>query len=212
MEQNTRQVVRRKNRGKGVQAGLAIVLLVSCWCWGGCETLRFAPGEAQKQNAYLHYRTVSASAQQAQQEQVSATLQDLTRRASSQSEAILAYYGLPREVPESETVEEMLNDSSTALTEQARTAALQRPDPWNVADNLLELGMAVAAVFGGVLGTRAAQALRTARQKSDALREVVQGNELFKQAQPQVAEAFKQAQAGQSNTTRQQVAALKQPA
>jgi len=183
--------------------------LATCGCWGGCDTLRFAPGELQKQNAYLHHRTVAASAQQAQQEQASATLQELTRRATTQSEAILAHYGLPSQVPPSETVEEMLGEANRALTQEARTASLQRPDPWSVADNLLELGIAVAAVFGGVLGTRAAQALRTTRQKSEALREVVRGNELFKQAQPDAADAFKQAQVVQSDATRKLVATLK---
>ena len=86
---------------------------------------------------------------------------------------------------------------------------MQRPDPWDVADNLLELGIAVAGVLGGVYGAKAAAALKTARQKSTALREVVRGNEIFKQANPTLAEDLKKAQAGQTETTRQLVAQIK---
>jgi len=32
---------------------LVMVLVFMC----GCESLRFAPGEVQKENAYLHHRT-----------------------------------------------------------------------------------------------------------------------------------------------------------
>ena len=68
---------------------------------------------------------------------------------------------------------------------------------------------ASAALLGGVCGTRAVQFLKIARTKSQALKEIVKGNELFKQQQPSQAKAFKAAQQNQSPETRQLVAAMK---
>ncbi|MCP4710291.1 MAG: hypothetical protein GY869_16840 [Planctomycetes bacterium] len=175
----------------------------------GCGGLRFGPGEVQKQNAYLHHRTVQTAAVQAAVEEVSLPLQDLTRQAAKQSEAIVAYYGLPQEIPESEDVVEILSERNGALTEQARVAALERPDPWEVADHFMELGLALAGILGGVYGSRVSRALQAARQKSQALKEVIQGNQLFKKEHPKVAVAFKKAQQMQSEATRRVVAELK---
>jgi len=190
-------------------ARLMFTSMVGIMNLAGCGQLRFAPGEVLKQNAYLHHKTTQAAALKAHEEQTSATLQDLTNRAAQQSEAMVAYYGLPAEIPATQTVGEILSAENETLTENARLTALQRPDPWDLADNLLELGLALAGVVGGVYGTRAATALKTARQKSTALREVVYGNEIFKRSNPIFAEDFKQAQAGQSATTRQLVAQMK---
>ena len=177
--------------------------------WGGCDTLRFAPGEVQKQNAYLHHRTVQAASMRAQQETVSPVLQELTGQAQTQSEAILAYYGLPKTIPPLQTIEQILSPASRSVTENAHAAAIERPDPWDVADDMLELGIAVAGIVGGVCGTRVVSTLRTAREKSTALREVVRGNEVFKQANPESVNAFKKAQQGQSTTTSTLVASMK---
>jgi len=175
----------------------------------GCNTLRFGPGEIQKQNAYLHHRTVQTAAVQAQVEAVSAPLQDLTRQAARQSEAIVAYYGMPQEIPDTESVVEILSEQNAGLTENARVEALERPDPWEVADHFMELGLALAGILGGVYGSRVARTLQTARQKSQALKEVVQGNQLFKKDNPKKAEAFKKAQQLQSKATRRVVAEMK---
>jgi hypothetical protein len=51
--------------------------------------------------------------------------------------------------------------------------------------------------------------LRQAREKSAALKEIVAGNELFKQLYPEQAERFKEAQAKQSAATKQIVTELK---
>ncbi len=51
--------------------------------------------------------------------------------------------------------------------------------------------------------------LKLARQKSAALREVVRGNELFKQQHRESKEFFKEAQQHQSAQTRQLVAAMR---
>ena len=86
----------------------------------------------------------------------------------------------------------MMKKSSEGLsvTEQARVEALERPDPWEVADHFMELGLALAGIVGGVYGSRVARTLQTARQKSQALKEVVQGNQLFKKDNPKAAESI----------------------
>ena len=183
--------------------------LLGIWLAGGCGSLRFAPGQEQKQNAYLHHRTVQAAAMQAQEEDSSQVLQQLTAQASRQSEAIVAHYGLPRELPSANGPEEILSAANGQLTLAARAQAIERPDPWDVADHLLELGIALAGVVGGVYGGRALGLLQLARQKSVALREVVQGNELFKRHNPTSGETFKQAHVAQSAQTRALVASLK---
>ena len=196
-------------RTRVIVAAMGVAAMVVVGMASGCDSLRFAPGEVQKQNAYLHHRTVQAAAIKAQNEQSSGTLQELTDQAARQSESIVAYYGLPQEIPASETVAEILSEDNAAVTRQARAAALERPDPWDVADNLLELGIALAGVVGGVYGARAVGALNLARQKSAALREIVRGNQLFKKQSPQSTEAFKQAHDQQSSETRSLVAGLK---
>jgi len=176
---------------------------------GGCSTLRFAPNEIQKQNAYLHHRTVQAAAIRAQNEDSSTMLRQLTSAAAGQSDAIMAHYGLPREIPPSQSVEEILRPENAAITADARVSALERPDPWDVADNLLELGLAIAGLVGGAFGVRAVSALHLAKEKSTALREIVRGNELFKMDNPEYVEHFKAAHQDQSETTRTLVTAMK---
>ncbi len=45
----------------------------------GCDSLRFAPTEAQKQNARLHSRTTTIAADTAKDENASEQLQELTQ-------------------------------------------------------------------------------------------------------------------------------------
>lgn len=82
-------------------------------------------------------------------------------------------------------------------------------DAWAVADGLFELGAGIAGLFGGACAARLVRAVDQARTKSKALREIVEGNELFKKRNPSLATDFKQAHDGQSNQTRQLVASLK---
>ena len=73
----------------------------------------------------------------------------------------------------------------------------------------MELGIALVGWFGGVYGIRIAGYLRTAREKSKALKEIVQGNELFKQLWPEQADRFKEAQRKQSPATKKIVVAVR---
>lgn len=188
--------------------GIIVFVLVSMSA--GCDALRFAPSEAQKQNAYVHHRTVQAAAVQSQQEESTEILQGLTGQATKQSEAILAYYGLPAEIPPSDTVPEILSEQNRALAQTARAEAIQRPNPWEVADHLLELGIGIGGIVGGAFGVRMVRKLQLAKEKSIALREIVKGNELFKRDNPEYTDAFKQSQQAQSAGTRTLVTAMKE--
>ncbi len=185
-----------------------IVTLGMLLC-AGCESIRFAPGEVQKQNAYLHNRTAAIAAEAARREYTSQQLQALTTLSEQQSRAFVAYCGLPDEPPRAETAEEVLGESSFTLARAATAEASGRPDVWQVADSAIELGIGVAGLLGGVYGTTAVRFLRQARAKSNALKEVVLGNEIFKMTHKESAEAFKQAHGKQSAITRQIVTEMK---
>ncbi len=176
---------------------------------GGCESLRFAPGEVQKENAYLHHRTAQMAAAEAREESVSAELAGLTSLCALQSRAFMADYGLPGVLPAAETIDDVLAESSRGIAAAALSRSSMRPDMWDVTDGLLELGFAVAGVIGGAYGIRATRFFRRAREKSKALREIIEGNELLKQTSTEAAAAFKTAHKAQSPQTRQIVAELK---
>jgi hypothetical protein len=185
-------------------AALALMCLTA-----GCDTLRLAPSEQQKQNAWLHNRTAAVAAATAKIEQTSQKLQALTQLSELQSRAFTSYCGLPKEYPQAETTEQILGESNWQLANAAVTESADRPDPWRVADSVLEFGIGICALFGGVCGTRAVRFLQDARTKSQALREIIEGNEVFKKQQPSQAKAFKSAHQNQSPQTRQLVAAMK---
>jgi hypothetical protein len=178
----------------------------------GCGSLRFAPSEEQKQNAWLHGRTTAAAAETAKAENTSQQLQALTKLGQLQSRAFTSYYGPPKELPQAETAEEILAESNWQTARTALEESTDRPDPWQAADSLLELGIGVCALLGGVYGTRAVAFLRNTKAKSQALQEIIAGNELFKKQNTRQAAAFKQAHQSQSSLTRQIVAEIKSPA
>jgi hypothetical protein len=199
-----------EERGEKMKKFLAILIVlefVLCVC--GCDSLRFAPGEAQKQNAWLHSRTAAIAAATAEDEAASQKLQELTKLSQFQSRAFTSYYGLPKELPPADTAEDVLRESNWQIAGTAFEQSMQRPDAWKVADNALELGIGVCALLGGVYGTRAVRFLKEARAKSKALQEIIAGNELFKKQNETSITAFKQAQKLQSPQTRQVVAEMK---
>ncbi|MHC5059698.1 MAG: hypothetical protein ACYTFK_01245 [Planctomycetota bacterium] len=182
---------------------MAVMLLA------GCDGLRFSPGQAQKQNAWLHNRTAQMAADIAGVEDSSGELKDLTKLCEVQSRAFTADYGLPDEFPAADSVEAVLAESNQQLAGLALSRAQRRPDAWDMADGVIELGIGVAALFGGVYGVRAARFLKEARAKSKALREIITGNELFKLEHADSAQAFKTAHKDQSPQTRQLVTQMK---
>ena len=190
-------------------AKVGMVLAVVFVLLSGCDSLRFAPGEAQKQNAWLHNRTAQMTADVARVEDSSGQLQDLTKLCEVQSRAFTVDYGLPAEFPAADSVGAILAESNQQLASLALAEARQRPDAWDVADGAIDLGIGVAALFGGVYGVRAARFLKDARAKSKALREIITGNELFKHEHADSVQAFKTAHKDQSPQTRQLVTQLK---
>ncbi len=187
---------------------LSLGLLVASLS-AGCDSLRFAPSEKQKQNAWLHNRTASKAAETARAEQSSQELQALTRLSERQSRAFTSYCGLPKEYPSAETTQDILAQANWQLADTALAESAERPDAWQVADSMLELGIGLCALLGGVYGTRAVRFLKEARAKSQALKEIVEGNELFKKQNEAQAPAFKAAHQHQSPHTRQLVAGIK---
>jgi hypothetical protein len=186
-----------------------LVVIVLCVFLAGCDAVRFAPTEAQKQNAWLHNRTAQLAADKARAEDVSQQLEGLTSLCALQSRSFSTYYGMPKEFPSSDTPEQILAQSSWQLAQQSLTESAERPDAWRLADSALELGIGIAALFGGVYGTRAARFLKEARDKSKALKEIVEGNELFKNQHSESADAFKATHQNQSVETRKLVAEIK---
>lgn len=187
---------------------LITIILLSCM-FAGCDSLRFAPSEQQKQNAWLHGRTTTIAADTAKDENASEQLQALTKLSEIQSQTFSSYFGLPKELPQSETAEDVLAESNFQLARTAMIQGADRPDAWQVADSMLELGVGICALMGGVYGTKAVGFLRQAKTKSKALKEIITGNELFKKQNASSALAFKQAHQNQSLQTRQIVTKMK---
>lgn len=188
---------------------VVIAIVFVCVLLTGCDSLRFAPNEIQKQNAWLHNRTAIVTAETARTEQASEQLQALTQLGEIQSRAFNSYFGLPDEFPKAESAEDILSESNFQLAQAALESSAERPDGWQVTDSMLELGIGICAILGGVGGTRAARLLSEARTKSKALQEIITGNELFKKQNITQSEAFKQAHTNQSPQTRQLVAQMK---
>lgn len=186
-----------------------MALVVLSLLLAGCDSLRFAPSETQKQNAWLHNRTTAIAAETARSENCSAGLQQLTGLSQLQSRAFTSYFGLPKEFPPAETAEDVLTESNFALARAVLAESTERPDAFEIADSVLEIGIGLCALLGGVYGTRAVGFLRTARTKSKALAEIVEGNELFKKQNNDYSSAFKQAHKNQSAQTRQIVTEMK---
>ncbi len=184
-------------------------LILQCLLLAGCDSLRFAPTEAQKQNAWLHNRTATMAADTARNEAASKKLQALTGLSQLQSRAFTSYYGLPKEFPRADTAEEILAQSNFRLAQTALQQSADRPDAWQLADNAFELAIGISALLGGVYGTRAVRFLKQARKKSQALQEIIAGNELFKKEHEAYAGEFKQAHKDQSPQTRQIVAEMR---
>ena len=185
-------------------AALIVVLVLS-----GCDGIRFGPSEQQKQNAWVHNRTAAIASQTAKEEYASEKLQALTDLSQIQSEAFVAYCGLPEELPKANTAEDVLSESNKQLAAAAIMQSKQRPNAWDIADSMLELGIAIAGLFGGAGAIRVMSYLRQAKAKSNALKEIVLANEIFKKTNPDSSEAFKDAHAKQSPMTRQIVTEAK---
>lgn len=202
---------RLSHRVNGTLTGIIGLILAAMLATSvaGCDGLRLAPSETQKQNAWLHNRTAAVAAQTARAEETSQELQALTQLSELQSRSFSSYCGLPKEYPPAETAGQILAESNWQTATAALAESAERPDPWEVADSAMDIGIGVCALFGGVLGTRAVRFLQQARNQTRALKEIIQGNELFKKQNADQVAAFKAAQEDQSPETRQIVTAMK---
>ena len=187
---------------------LLVIGLLAVLCLCGCEGFRYAATEAQRENAWLHSRVCAAAAETAVDESASEALCGLTDLANAQSEAFVMDYGFPQTLPAMNDVETVLSQG-VVIAQAAKQDAMRKPDVWSLADGAMELGIALAGLVGGVDGIRIAGYLKQAREKSKAIKEIVAGNELFKQLWPEQADRFKEAQRKQSPVTRQIVTQLK---
>ncbi len=169
----------------------------------GCGSVRLEPGQVQKQNAYLHYRTNLALEQLARQADDVPELIDLAGESVLQSMAILNDYGMPKVLPASDSIEQILSDENKKLTAMANEMSLGNGGALKIADEMLGLGIAIMGIFGGAIGGRIVNVLRTVKDKNNALQEIIKGNEIFKKQNPASIEAFKQAQQYQSPATRE---------
>jgi len=200
--------IKNNLKGESIMKKFFVVML-SLLFLCGCESLRFAATEAQKENAWVHCRTAQLAADGAKQEDVSKTLERLTLLSASQSQAFVADTGIPAVLPVAYTAEDVLTEANFELAGVAAADASKRPDAWELADSAMELGIAVAGLLGGVYGVRFASHLKEARDKSKALKEIVENNEFLKQTSGEVATAFKKAQSRQSTETKRIVVGIK---
>jgi hypothetical protein len=182
-----------------------LLLLTSVFCLltSGCS-LRLAPTEPQKQIALDTYQ-VAQSVNAAGAQPATPATQKLVSGAA----ASLAYTGLP--------ASPTITDYPTIL-QAAQTDAVKRPtidDIASAADGWLSLGIGVAGLFTGGVGLKVAAALKAAKAKAEALKEVVQGNEEFKRwleanGDLEAINSFRTAQTGvQSIATEQAVFAVR---
>jgi len=182
-----------------------IIVLFLC----GCQSFRYPATEVQKQNAYLHSRATEMASALAVSEASSKQLKKLTNLSALQSRGFVADYGLPKVLPNAHTVGDVLDEASYAVADAAFDRSQKKPDAWDIADGAIDAGIAIAGLLGGVWGIKAAGFLRVARQNSNALREVVLGNEVFKKTNAENADAFKSAHSYQSQPTKRIVADMK---
>ena len=172
---------------------IAVLFLIA-----GCqEPLRFAPSQAQKQTAEL----TQALAVKVRAEGTHPA-SPISQKIAQGTQVALSYIGRPKSPPNAEIFD--------FAASQAAQDAIQRPDPWTVADNLLELGIGIASLVGGAYGLKGVQYLRTARQKAIALKEIIKGNELLKtKISTEALQTFKEAHNNQAPATKTLVTELK---
>jgi len=152
---------------------LALLLLAAVLMTTGCDSLRFAPTEPQKQIALKTHLNARAVADAGTEPGSPAAIQVVEGTAAS-----LGYTGMPAN-PD-------IIDYESTLT-AAQTDAVKRPavdDVFNEIDSGLGLlgDLAILFGFGGTIwgGKKIIDWISISKQKSQALKEVIKSNELLK--------------------------------
>jgi len=157
-----------KNRISNILVIVAVALLIhATLLLSGCEPLRLAPTEDQK----IVAETTNQIAEQISTEGTEPHSPE-SQKLIQGTRTSLAYIGRAKVPPDMEQFESSLP--------AAKQQSLERPDPWDVADHALELGIGICALLGGAYGLKGLQVLKIARSKSTALKEIVAGIEEFK--------------------------------
>ncbi len=154
---------------------ICIFLLFICFLLilSGCESIRRAPTQDQKQIALNTYQAASAIEARGTDPQSPAA-----KQVVEGSTVALTYTGLP--------ANPVIDDYPTTLG-LASSDAAARPTIDEVLGSVeggLSLAAELAILFGvggaGVAGTKVAKWIKVARQKNQALKEIISGNEQFK--------------------------------
>jgi uncharacterized membrane protein len=177
------------------------VFLAAIFCTPltGCDSLRLAPTEAQKQityDTYLAAQTVNAQGTEPRSEAAA--------KLVTGTSAMLTYMGLPQDP--------VITDYKST-SDQAQKDAAQRPtvdDIAKAADGWLEFAIGVAGLFSGGAAIKTASWLQQLRDKAKALKEVVTANETLKKylesaGYQDALTIFKSAQSGTQSPTTSQI-------
>lgn len=179
-----------------------LYLLLALLVCSGCETLRFAPGQEQKQIAFDAHLT----ARRVDSQGAMPSSPD-TKRLVSGTRTNLSYIGVP--------ANPVIEDYPATLA-KAETDAIKRPDAndvFAVAGKGLSLAAQLAILFGfggsAVGGKKVLDWIAIARNKSKALEQIVISSQKFLDKAPEdQKKEFKAAQK-QTATTKKLVAELK---
>ena len=173
----------------------------------GCQGMRLGVTQTQKQNAWVHHRTAQIIADVTAEQSVSEELKSVANLSELQSRAFMVDYGLPNQLADIDTLSDVLKTKPLALS--AINDSSGQHDTWEIVDGAVDVGIGIAGLLGGVWGIRIAGFLVDARKKSNALREIVMGNELFKYQNQDSAIDFKKSHMNQSTVTRKIVSEVK---
>ena len=105
------------------------ITVFTCVCMAlllaGCDSLRFAPNEAQKQNAWLHNRTATVTAETARAENASGILQALTQLGDVYGTRAVRF--LPVTRPQAQALQEIIAGNELFKKQnQSRVAAFKQ--------------------------------------------------------------------------------------
>lgn len=201
------------------------LFLALCFLIGvtGCQAIRPAPTEAQKQNAWLLKNEARQASNLAIQEGTSANLQALASATADDSENVTMYFGAPKNPLPAATVGDITSDAAEANREQTKTDAAHKVGPAEIAAAADEgltrleavlLALGIGGTGSGLWITRLRNALKAAAGNAEvnqvALAQVVRNNEKFlATATAEAKDGFLDAQGKQNAATKHLVTEIR---